>query len=156
MLEVQGVGDNLGMSLIHAARGMLAVEKVSLQLFTLERSMHELQRSTDVLAQERDQAVRGAELGKEEADQLKVAVEQAKTEAVQAKAEAAESAAEQLAVERKRREDVEAKAGGLKFELETRTAELLARNNDLQNNLEESVREIEAAKETMTSILNNF
>lgn len=60
-----------------------------------------------------------------------------------------ETAAAQLTTERKKKEDLEAKVRGLKFELETRSDEMEAKCSDLQNNLQDYVQELDAAKKKM-------
>lgn len=57
LLKLQSVADNLWTFLILKTRSVLTVERVGLQLSALEDSVHDLQRSADVLARERDQAM---------------------------------------------------------------------------------------------------
>lgn len=57
-----------------------------------------------------------------------------------------------LAVELKKTETLEAKIGGLKLELDTRSAELEAKCSDLQNNLQGYVQELEMAKAELETV----
>lgn len=118
------MANNLRTSLILHTWGVLAAEQVGMQLKALEDSVRELQHDIDVLALERDQAMEVAAKATTDAEHARAATAKFK--------KAAESADTQLAAERKRKEDLEAKVGGLKFEFETRSAELEARCNDLQ------------------------
>lgn len=51
-------------------------------------------------------------------------------------------------------EKLEAKVGGLQSELESQTGELQAQNNDLQNNLQESIWEVEELRVGMASMVS--
>lgn len=67
---------------------------------------------------------------------------------------AVERVAEQLTAERKRQEELEAKIGGPRFEMDTRTIEMEAKCSDLQINLQGCVQELEAAKEKMVKMVS--
>lgn len=89
-MVAQGVGNNLWMGAILAARYVFAVEQVGLQLGALEEATVDLQCHNMILVQERDQAA--------------WEVERAVAAMIDLR-RVAEQAAEHLAVERKRRED---------------------------------------------------
>lgn len=138
VLEAQGVEDNLRTALILQARAVLASEHASIQLKALGDTVHELQRGSNILAAERDQAVETV---------AKATINAEHARAAKAKfMKAAKITATQLVAERKRKEDLPAKVGGLKIELNTCSAELEAKCSDLQNNLQDFVQELEVAK----------
>lgn len=90
-----------------------------MQLKALVDNVHQLQRGSKILVAERDQAVEMAAKATADAENAQAA----KVEFMKA----AKNASAKLTIELKKTEDLEAKVVGLRFEFETRSAELESR-----------------------------